>query len=230
MCLISQHPLVLGQLERLLDRGVFQVQSYRLQPDHLLHPDLIRVEPATVHVLDICAIPRITAERLASTVTTRCEESRLIVLSEHLGNAAAFSLLRIGTKGLLTFAQVDQQFGSAVQAVASGGYWVPRSTLSQFVEWLLASVNTRRLPAGAGQLSAREREVLALVLDNLSNKEIADKLHISEATAKFHVSSLLSKYGVQRRADLIVLCYQLSPDTPNGLDAGLPGSSNLERK
>jgi len=45
------------------------------------------------------------------------------------------------------------------------------------------------------------------LLENLSNKEIAAKLNMSERTAKFHVSNLLAKYGVRRRADLILLTY-----------------------
>ncbi|HXU20708.1 MAG TPA: helix-turn-helix transcriptional regulator, partial [Verrucomicrobiae bacterium] len=46
------------------------------------------------------------------------------------------------------------------------------------------------------------------LLENLANKEVADRLHISERTVKFHVSNLLAKFGVRRRADLILLCYQ----------------------
>jgi len=63
-------------------------------------------------------------------------------------------------------------------------------------------------------VSRREREVLDLLLDNLCNKEIASKLFISERTVKFHVSNLLSKFGVQRRADLIVLWMQRSTAFP----------------
>jgi DNA-binding CsgD family transcriptional regulator len=63
-----------------------------------------------------------------------------------------------------------------------------------------------------GHVSGREKEVLARLLENKSNKEIANVLNISERTVKFHVSNLLSKYGVQRRADLIVLCYQAQPE------------------
>jgi DNA-binding CsgD family transcriptional regulator len=50
--------------------------------------------------------------------------------------------------------------------------------------------------------------VLNGLLENLANKEVADRLHISERTVKFHVSNLLAKFGVRRRADLILLCYQ----------------------
>ena len=61
---------------------------------------------------------------------------------------------------------------------------------------------------GSAELSRREQEVLDSLLENLANKEIGSKLNISERTVKFHVSNLLSKFGVRRRADLILLCYQ----------------------
>jgi len=57
-------------------------------------------------------------------------------------------------------------------------------------------------------LSTRETQVLDRLLENLSNKEIAAKLNISERTVKFHVSNVLTKFGVGRRADLILLRYQ----------------------
>ncbi len=62
-------------------------------------------------------------------------------------------------------------------------------------------------PAGPARLSRREKEVMEALLENLSNKEIASKLNMSERTAKFHVSNLLAKYGVRRRADLILLTF-----------------------
>jgi DNA-binding CsgD family transcriptional regulator len=67
----------------------------------------------------------------------------------------------------------------------------------------------RPRPAPPGvRMSRRETEVVELLMQNLSNKEIGSKLHMSERTAKFHVSNLLAKYGVQRRADLILLFVQ----------------------
>ncbi len=56
-------------------------------------------------------------------------------------------------------------------------------------------------------MSARQQEVRDFLLENLSNREIAERLHMSERTVKFHVSNLLSKFGFKRRADLIVLAH-----------------------
>ena len=73
----------------------------------------------------------------------------------------------------------------------------------KFVDSILAADHRRR----STNLSQRQRQVLEALLDNLSNKEIANKLNMSERTAKFHVSNLLSRFDVRRRADLILLCY-----------------------
>jgi DNA-binding NarL/FixJ family response regulator len=79
----------------------------------------------------------------------------------------------------------------------------------------LGGAHSRRLKVdSSAELSRREQEVLSSLLENLSNKEIGNKLNISERTVKFHVSNLLSKFGVRRRADLILLCYQKRNTTP----------------
>lgn len=86
---------------------------------------------------------------------------------------------------------------------------MPRAMLSEFVDSVLTNASGRRLKVDTGtQLSRREQEVLDQLLENLTNKEIAGKFNISERTVKFHVSNLLAKFGVRRRADLILLCYQ----------------------
>ena len=66
----------------------------------------------------------------------------------------------------------------------------------------------RQVKLSPANITVREREVLDALLENLANKEIADRLNISERTVKFHVSSLLEKFSVRRRADLILLCLQ----------------------
>ena len=80
--------------------------------------------------------------------------------------------------------------------------------LSGFVDSILTGQGRRLKTDTVTNLSRREQEVLDSLLENLSNKEIASKLNIAERTVKFHVSNLLSKFGVRRRADLILLTFQ----------------------
>jgi DNA-binding NarL/FixJ family response regulator len=100
---------------------------------------------------------------------------------------------------------------AALQTVTTGGLWVGRAMLSRFVDSALCTVPLRVYATGFEGLTRRERQVLEAVLDNLSNKEIAHRLHMSERTAKFHVSNLLVKHGVRRRADLLFCALRNGP-------------------
>ena len=141
----------------------------------------------------------------------KCDET---ARSARLENSETLSLERPAL-GLLEACDIPRvcaanrdQLSRALPLVSNGGFWVPRSVLSGFVDSILSSQG-RRLKTGAvTNLSRREQEVLDSLLENLSNKEIASKLNIAERTVKFHVSNLLNKFGVRRRADLILLTFQ----------------------
>lgn len=81
-----------------------------------------------------------------------------------------------------------------------------RSTLAP--EAAQALVQRARQPAQAYELTQREREVLALMVQGLSNPEIAQRLIVGRSTAKFHVSSVLTKLGVSSRTEAVALALQ----------------------
>jgi NarL family two-component system response regulator LiaR len=158
------------------------------------------------HVFDSHS-PVVTTRALISQLTETLPGSRIVVLAERFSETNAFPLLNAGVKGLVTYSEMERQLPSAVRLVSAGGYWVPRNLLSRFVDTILRAQRTRPT-LGHADLSARETEILTFLLDNLSNKEIGNRLNISERTVKFHVSNVLSKFGVGRRADLVLLWYQ----------------------
>jgi DNA-binding NarL/FixJ family response regulator len=206
VCLLAFHPLVLSEFERLLSDHPLAVTGRRLEPDLLADPARLDVPKASVYVLESHA-HRPTTEALVVGVLARQPAGRVVVVAEKFDQGVAFPLLRLGAKGLLTFAECSEQLARAVLEVVGGGFWVPRALLSSFVDETITSARRPRGPAGPARLSRREKEVMDSLLENLSNKEIAAKLNMSERTAKFHVSNLLAKYGVRRRADLILLTY-----------------------
>jgi DNA-binding NarL/FixJ family response regulator len=83
---------------------------------------------------------------------------------------------------------------------------------------LIAEFASRaKAPHPAAELDAithREREVIALVADGLTNDEIAHKLYMSPATVRTHVSRAMTKLGVRDRAQLVVLAYETGPGVP----------------
>jgi len=200
--------MVLAEFRRLLEDSGFQISSKQI--DSLLAPDLrnLDVPRAAVYVVDAHAARQSTGA-LLSNILDRNEGARLLVVGDKLKETDSYSLLRQGVKGILTYSEACEQLPRALPQVANGGIWVPRPVLSRFVDSILSTTQGRRLRTSSGNdLSRREQEVLSGLLENLANKELAERLHISERTVKFHVSNLLSKFGVRRRADLILLCYQ----------------------
>ena len=207
VCLLSPHPLVLSEFERILNKPQFKVISKQLEST--LAPDLRNLEPpkAQVYIVDAHAARQATGA-LLSNLIERFADARLIVVGDQHQDANSFSLLRLGVKGILTYQEARDQLIRALPLVANGGFWVPRSVLSGFVDSILTNQSRRLKSDSVANLSRREQEVLDSLLENLSNKEIASKLNIAERTVKFHVSNLLNKFGVRRRADLILLTFQ----------------------
>ena len=208
VCLLSSHPMVLDELRRLLEGTGCQISAQQL--NSMLAPDLrsVDVPRAFVYVIDAHAARQGTGELLENILENH-ENARLLVVGEKLTEADSFSMLRHGVKGILNYEEAREQLPRALPMVAAGGFWVPRTLLSRFVDAIVSGSQGHRLGHNSPtDLSRREREVLNLLLENLANKELAERLHISERTVKFHVSNVLAKFGVRRRGDLIVLCHQ----------------------
>ncbi len=205
------HPVVQAQLLRLLKRSPFEVvASGELRP---LKPELPNAAAqASVVIID--------GDDIKSTLEFVCTlrmmqtAARLLVLLPSLDDSLTYPMLRLGVKGLVTYGQVPRVLAQAAAQVAAGGYWVPRDLLSRFLESILPELHGAKPIDPEVTISRRQREVLELLLENLSNKEIAARLFVSERTVKFHVSNLLSKFGVQRRADLIIRWMQRARDFP----------------
>jgi DNA-binding NarL/FixJ family response regulator len=135
-------------------------------------------------------------------LTRRGARAKVLVLTTYDTDSDTLPAIEAGATGyLLKDAPRDELF-TAVRAAAEG-----RTVLSPAVASRL--VHAVRTPAGHGNepLSAREREVLALVARGTSNREIARELFISEATVKTHLTHLYAKLGVNDRAAAVAVAY-----------------------
>ncbi|MDT8069763.1 MAG: response regulator transcription factor [Terriglobia bacterium] len=208
---------MLQELNRLLQQSLFLVAVRKLSD--LEAGSNPGIPAADVYVIDAESVTGGT-EQLVNQVLLANLDAKFLVLAGEWTEKTAFPMLGIGVKGLITHDLINQQLGLALEKVAAGGYWVPRTLLASFVD----SVITRSRRKELGRLnqvevSRREKDIVDCLLSNMSNKEIASKLNISERTVKFHVSNLLSKFKVQRRADLILLWYQQGSQAPGSVAA-----------
>jgi DNA-binding NarL/FixJ family response regulator len=133
----------------------------------------------------------------------------VMLLTSAEGDERIFAALRAGASGLLLKDTEPAELVRAVDALAKGGALLSPSLARR----LIVELASRPAPAYHSselldELSAREREVMALVGHGLSNGEIAERLVVSPATAKTHVRRAMVKLGVRARAQLVVLAYE----------------------
>ncbi|MGW6355227.1 response regulator [Streptomyces sp. NPDC055092] len=135
-------------------------------------------------------------------LTRRGARSRVLVLTTYDTDSDTLPAIEAGATGYLLKDAPREELFTAVRAAADG-----RTVLSPAVaSRLVTAVRTPAAPADE-PLSAREREVLALVAKGTSNKEIARILFISEATVKTHLTHVYGKLGVKDRAAAVAVAY-----------------------
>lgn len=217
VCPISRHPGFIATLERLLGGEEFKLCPLRLETPPERGPRLVRGKPqrtqlpsASVFVIDLGST-NLETGALIERVRAELPQARIVVVKETAADENVFPYLRLGVRGVVRYADAEEDLATAVKTVMAGDFWVQHKQLARFVDWLLSSPGYRGALNEPGMLSPREREVLVSVLSGLTNKEIASTLNISERTVKFHVSHLLQKLGAHRRADLIAKQYRLWP-------------------
>ncbi|MEW2545437.1 response regulator transcription factor [Streptomyces sp. NPDC047002] len=143
--------------------------------------------------------------------------TQVVVLTTYADDESLFAALQAGARGYLTKDAQGEEIVRAVDDVLAGQAGlapaVQRRLLERFTAPPPRAAAPAELPDG---LTAREAEVLGLVADGLSNKEIAARLHIGAATVKTHINNLFAKTGVRDRAQAVRYAYQRGLIEPPG--------------
>jgi DNA-binding NarL/FixJ family response regulator len=135
------------------------------------------------------------------------EGVRVLILTTFELDEYVFEALRSGASGFLVKDTEPVELLAGVRAVARGDALLSPSVTRR----LIAEYANRAKPppaAALDQLTAREREVVALVAAGLTNEDIAERLYMSPATAKTHVNRAMTKVGARDRAQLVVAAYE----------------------
>ena len=133
----------------------------------------------------------------------------VLMLSPSNGDHELFAALRAGAHGLLIADTDPLELVRAVRVVAGGQALLsPRGTRRLIDEFAAQPDPGRPVPEQFQELTAREREVMALAAIGLTNTQIAERLTVSPATVKTHVSRAMMKLHAHDRAKLVALAYQ----------------------
>ena len=131
-------------------------------------------------------------------------EIRQIVIGPENDAELVLEAITAGARAYLDSSADPHTVRMAIDIVVSGSIWAPRKLLSRLIDRLLGVPGGGGGGVGALQLTARERQVLDLILLARSNREIAEELGIEERTVKAHVGRLMRKTGAENRIELSI--------------------------
>jgi NarL family two-component system response regulator LiaR len=155
-----------------------------------MHPDIV--------LMDLM-MPGMNGVEATRAIRQRCPDVQVIALTSFADDQLVQQALEAGAIGYLLKNVSHDELAQAIRTAYAG-----RPTLAPEATQALIHAATQPPPPGH-DLTPREREVLALLVEGLSNPEIAQRLVVSESTIKSHVSNIISKLGVASRTEAVAL-------------------------
>jgi DNA-binding NarL/FixJ family response regulator len=193
----DDHGIVRGGLKLLIER----------QPDMQVVAEaedgVVAFEQALATRPDLCVLdvsmPRMTGLQAARQIRSHLPDTQVLALSMHDDERYVFDALKAGASGYVLKREVDQALLNAIRAVSRGEAFLTGAVEHTIVrEWMNDSSS-----GPADPLSPREQEVLKLIAEAHTNKQIAEILHLAEKTVESHRANLLRKLGMRDRVELV---------------------------
>ncbi len=173
----------------------------RMQP---LCPDMV--------ILDI-AMPEMNGIEAAVRIRERCPKAQIIILSMHSSSEHIFRALQAGARAYVLKESAGAELVEAIEAVRRGQRYLSQKISDTLIEDYVRSVSRQREAEGARpspleRLTAREREILQLVVEGKSSVEIADMLYLSPKTVETYRSRLMRKLDIGDLPTLVKFAIQ----------------------
>jgi DNA-binding NarL/FixJ family response regulator len=200
LVLADDHPLVLEGLESLLSReGDFLILAScatgreTLQAVREHRPDLL--------VLDL-RMPGGGGLDVLKGLREEGLDTRVVVLTAGLEEEEVLQAIRLGVRGMVLKEMAPRLLVQCLRKVHAGGQWLEKESVGKALEHML------QREAGARELSqtltTREADVVRMVVQGLRNKEIAERLFVSEGTVKVHLHNIYEKLDIDGRMALVM--------------------------
>jgi DNA-binding NarL/FixJ family response regulator len=206
--LLGEHALIRAGLKMLIEsraglRVVGEAANYSDARDAGLRE-------ADIIVLD-SDLDRSTNLDFLQEMVASVKPARLLVLTRTADLESHYCAVRLGAMGLVLKERPADVLVKAIEKVHAGEVWLDRSAVARVLRGLsAASEDSSRDSDGAriANLTERERDVIAVIGEGLKNRQIAERLFISETTVRHHLSSIFDKLGVSDRFELLVYAYR----------------------
>jgi DNA-binding NarL/FixJ family response regulator len=204
---ISSHPILVRAVEEILG----DIKDFPFIPSAPNEREATRrTNFPRLFLLDACSL-HTDPGRLAERCRMSSPGSKFLTLLPPAGSnyADEIRLFYWGIDGFVELSEKwEAELPQAIRSILCGQYWVRPQVLTAFVRHAQALEQAQLLRGNS--LTAREEQILRLLMRHLSNKEISKRLLIAERTVKFHVSHILAKFGLEDRRGLLPETYPSS--------------------
>jgi DNA-binding NarL/FixJ family response regulator len=194
--IVDDHPVVREGIAAVLNAEPDVETVGMAESAEVMLDSVERVRPDVV-LLDL-ALPGMGGVEATARLNRLVPRVPVVVFSAHDDDEAIIAAVSAGARGYVVKGAAGAEIVRAVREVHGGNPYFQGAAAAA----VAAAV---RRPRASDGLTAREREVIRLVGDGLSNKQIASTLGITERTAKFHVRQIMSKLGAENRAQAVAL-------------------------
>ena len=198
--LADDHPIVRQGMRNLLDAeasisvvGEAEDGLQTVQMAEQLKPDVVIVD---------MMMPRLNGLEAIRQITTRVPNTRCIVLSMQSADPYIVQALKAGASGYVLKDSGPSEVIGAIHQVLSGKRYLSPQLSEKLIDLFVAKVEVEVLDP-YNSLTAREREVMQLAAEGLSNNDIADQLSISTRTVEQHRQNMMNKMDFKNQTDLI---------------------------
>ncbi len=160
-----------------------------------LHPDIL--------LLDL-AMPQLPGLEVMRELTSRGHSTRILLVTAAVEKEQLVTALQLGARGIVLKDAAASDIVQAIRAVMAGQYWFERSAVTDLVQVLHKLIADAKQPPPKPKfnLTARELQVIAAIVEGCTNRDVAQKFSISEETVKRHVTNIFDKVGVSNRLEL----------------------------
>ncbi len=192
----DDHGVVRSGLAMLIDRQS-DMQVVAEAPDGIAAVEVALAERPDVAVLDV-SMPGLTGLQAARQINSHAPDIRLLMLSMHEDERYFFDALDAGALGYVPKRAADSDLIEAIRTIAGGRTFISSSTQQSLMRrWLEEDPESRR-----EELTVRELEVVKLIAEARTNRQIAEALKVSEKTVESHRGNVLAKLGMRDRVEL----------------------------